>query len=260
MNQKDLAGVNHWDSIYETSAAPPKAWKPHSHLELALEHVLLREIKRSRATSLLEVGCGNSTWLPYLARKAGIEVAGMDYSEHGCEQARTNLRSEDVPGKIFCIDLFKATPECIGQYDFVFSLGLVEHFNDLPGVLAKLAEFVRPGGTLFTEVPNLHWSIHGLLCWIWQPKLLAKHRLLNKTQLVKAHEQVGLLKVRAQYLGLFSLGIIAWPIYHRWPRLCSKLLPHMIFFQKRIDRLMRRSNIYVGIQPLAPYLCVIGNK
>ena len=42
---------------------------------------------------LLEIGCGGSAWLPYLAKESGFEVYGIDYSELACQQAAQVLEN-----------------------------------------------------------------------------------------------------------------------------------------------------------------------
>jgi 2-polyprenyl-3-methyl-5-hydroxy-6-metoxy-1,4-benzoquinol methylase len=260
MTQRDIAGKEHWDSIYRTKDSAQVSWRPGSYDELVLEHALLGQIERLKPRTLLEVGCGNSLWLPYLARKTGAKVAGMDYSEAGCELARQRLRSQEVEGKVWCGDLFRANLEEVGQYDFVFSLGLVEHFSDLEGVLSALLRFVRPGGALFTEVPNLR-SVHGLMTWAWQPELFGKHELVSKKHLRRAYEHLGLKDIRQQYLGTFSLDIVGWSIYPRWPRLATHVAPRISQFNERfVDYYLRRLGWFRGIAPLAPYLYTVGTK
>lgn len=255
----DLADVKHWDEIYRNSHSVSSRRYPKGYEELTLEHVLLREISRCDAKSLLEVGCGNSFWLPYLATKTGAIVSGVDYSEEGCKLARQHLAAGGVPGRVFCADLFQANRDEIGQHDFVFSLGVVEHFTDLNGVLSKLLEFVNPGGVLFTEVPNI-LSIHGALSWIWQPQLLAKHKLVSRRHLVNAYKLLGMENIRAGYFGLFSLNIVAWEVYPRWPGLVPVVAPLVRRINSYLNYLLCRTGKFRGISPLAPFLCVVGHK
>jgi SAM-dependent methyltransferase len=258
---KDIAGKQHWDGIYEDLELVPPGWQwePGYYHQDATVHALLGEIERSKARSILEVGCGNSVWLPYLARKSGATAYGLDYSERGCELTRRYLRSHGLSGEVWCADLFQAKPEEIGQYDFVYSIGLVEHFSDLEGVLAALLKFVRPGGTLFTLVPNLR-SIHGLMTWLWQPELFAKHELIGKRQLIRAHERLGLEDVRGQYLGVFSMYIVAWGIYPRWPALVPTVELWVNRINWRLDPRLRRLGWFRGTLPLAPYVIAVGRK
>ena len=46
---------------------------------------------RRRQTSLIELGCAQSKWLPYFARHWRFDVAGLDSSELGCQRARQML-------------------------------------------------------------------------------------------------------------------------------------------------------------------------
>jgi 2-polyprenyl-6-hydroxyphenyl methylase/3-demethylubiquinone-9 3-methyltransferase len=259
MSSNDLAGIEHWEMIYHKVGRIRKGWRPANYDSLTLAHALTSEIKRHEATNILEVGCGNSVWLPYLAQKARVAVAGLDYSQEGCELARQRLSQEEVLGEIFCDDLFHATSERIGQYDFVFSLGLVEHFASSEEVVAKLLEFVKPGGLLFTEVPNLR-SIHGLLSWVWQPKLLAMHQLISKEQLLRNYKRLGLRDIHGRYCGLFSLNIVAWELYPRWPMIAPLLLPFIRKIHLLTDVLLCRIKRFEGIQPFAPFLYVVGQK
>ena len=260
MAQTDIAGKEHWDTLYHAKESAQPGWSPRSYDDMLIGRALVGEINRVKARTLLEVGCGDSLWLSYLARETGASaVAGMDYSEPGCELARQRLRAQGVEPRIWCADLFKADPEQIGQYDFVFSLGLVEHFSDLEGVLSALLKFVRPGGTLFTEVPNLP-SIHGLMVWAWQPELFAKHELVSKRRLTRAYERLGLRDVRGRYLGVFSLSIVAWDIYARWPRVAARVAPRVFQFNGRFDPYLQRLGWVGGAAPLAPYIYAVGQK
>ncbi len=259
--QNDLAGRQHWDQVYSDAnvSTVEAGWHPVRYDELTLENMLLTEISRCQPKRILEIGCGNSNWLPYLAHKTGALVAGLDYSEQGCNLVRQRLAVEGIKGEIFCADLFQATPTLIGQYDFVFSLGLVEHFTDLDHVLKKLLEFVSLGGVLFTEVPNMA-SIHGILSWIWQPEQLAKHRLLTRKGLTEAYRRQGLSEIHGEYSGLFSLNIPAWPYNPRWPRLAPKLLPLIYRVERFVERRLRSMKHYRGIAPFAPFIYLAGRK
>ena len=259
MRQVDLAGIEHWDSIYQAVGPAEAWWEPSDYGSITLTRALVAEMGLSKPASILEVGCGNSIWLPYVGLKTGAAVAGLDYSEVGCELARSQLAAAGVPGKVFCADLFNLKTAEVGRYDFVYSLGMVEHFTDTVEVLSKLLELVNPGGVLFTEVPNLR-SIHGLMSWVWHPELLAKHKLVSKRELIAAYRKLGLQNVRGHYAGVFSLDIVAWEIYPRWPRLVPKLLPKIKRARNSVDYRLRRRGRFGGVAPLAPYLYVVGQK
>lgn len=213
-----------------------------------------------RPQSVLEVGCGNSHWLPYLAKKFYAKVAGIDYSPVGCRQAEDQLCANGVKGDIHCIDMFSVDCSAIGQFDFVYSLGLVEHFNDLSAVLESLLRFVRPGGTLFTEVPNLI-SIHGILSKLYQPSVLAKHQLVSLQTLRESYCRLGLECIQGDYVGLFSMNVVAWGVEPRWPSLDRYVLPIARKAVRYSDRLLCKLGVYDrGAKFSAPFIYVSGKK
>ena len=252
---EDLTGRGYWDRIYCRARPVGRGWHPTDYDAFVLERALMAEIDHCQPKSLLEVGCGNSAWLPYLARNTGASVAGIDYSKPGCELVRQSLKAEGISGHVYNVDFLTASVKEIGRYDFVFSLGVVEHFAELDVVLSHLLAFVNPGGVLWTEVPNLR-SIHGLLSWVWNPKVLAKHRLVGKTELVRAYHRLGLTGVRAGYRGLFSFNVVPWVIDPPIPA----LLPMIHRFDRWVDARLSRVNRFWGVQPFAPYICAVGRK
>ncbi len=184
-DNKDLAQKEHWDSVYNKTISA-KNWKPSSYEALCIENMLTDAINKYNPKSIIEVGCGNTHWLGYLQKLTGAKVSGIDYSEKGCELARNNLKKQGAQGEIHCVDFFKVDTNTIGQHDMLFSLGVVEHFEDLENVLSTLARFIKPGGIIVTEIPNLI-SMHGFLTWLWQPELYYKHKLIGKGKLSKSH-------------------------------------------------------------------------
>jgi 2-polyprenyl-3-methyl-5-hydroxy-6-metoxy-1,4-benzoquinol methylase len=260
MAGRDLAKKEHWDNLYaDCKITITKKWFPKIYLTLVIEHILSKEITRNNPNTILEIGCGNSIFLPYVAKTTNAQVTGIDYSEEGCQLALQRLNMEGVSGEIICKDIINVDHEMIGKYDFVYSLGVVEHYSDLNEILKEELKFVKPGGVLLTEIPNLN-LIPGLLVWIYQPELLAKHQILSKTQLIKAYEDLGLSDIKADYAGLFSLGVVVWGKYPRWKRLSEMFLPVNLFFLYGLEFFLSKTNCYRGFALTAPYIYVIGTK
>ena len=256
----DLAEKKHWDYVYANlNTNLSIGWQPDDYNSLVLEDILIKSLIDTSTKSILEIGCGNSTWLPYLAKKTKAKITGIDYSEEGCLLLQKKLALENLDGTVLCNDIFKIPLENIICNDFVYSLGVVEHFIDLKEVVSQFSKFVEQGGRLFTEVPNL-FSIHGILCWIYQPALLKKHKLVTKNQLMKAYKANGFTEIKCHYAGLFSMSIVAWGIYQRFPKLSKFIDPFIMKVNKFIDRVLRKSKIYKGIPFFAPYIYIIGEK
>src|SRR5664280_641769 len=59
----------------------------HAFFEQALASI------SGRDGSLIELGCAHSKWLPYFARRFGLQVTGLDYVERGCETSSKKLHA-----------------------------------------------------------------------------------------------------------------------------------------------------------------------
>lgn len=260
MKQSDLAHKQYWEGIYQSLAGSDgDGWTPRGYEERVIGVELDKELRHCRPKSALEAGCGNSPWLPYLATRYGLEVTGIDYAEKGCELARQRLDTASVKGSILCRDLFSLTPEETGVFDFVYSLGVVEHFSDPANAIKKLLEFVSPGGTLFTAIPNLK-SIHGLLMWCYQPELLKKHRIITVNELDAIHRSLGLHDVRTRHAGIASVGIMSRGVCPRIRRL-DKLVVAMAAGANSLFQLaMKRAPVTGGLAAFAPFIIATGAK
>ena len=170
----DKAGENYWTEVWERTTLPPPidldSKSVNAYPDRVL-HNLFKKIFSTRDTKgkkLLEIGCGNSILLPYLAKEFGFEVYGIDYSKKGCLQSEQILKRDGINGVIYCEDAFNPDKNLLGNFDFVCSFGVVEHFQDTSNTLKSFSEFLKPGGILITSIPNMKGAT-GLL-----------HKLLNK--------------------------------------------------------------------------------
>ncbi len=254
---KDIAEKNHWDEIYDKndSSSILGGWTPITYEALCLEKMLSDEIEKYKPKKILEIGCGNSTWLPYLVKKYNVEIVGMDYSEGGCDLARAQLKAENVDAEVICMDLYTANIEEIGQFDLVYSLGLIEHFESTEDIVKQLLKFVKPGKRLLTEVPNLK-SIHGFLSWSYQPKQLDKHVLLSFKDIKKACINNNCSNIDGKYIGFFSFNIVAWGMNQRAPVLDVVILPITRFLNKSINYVAKIVMIYKGNKLFSPFIYV----
>lgn len=186
----DLAGEAYWSTLWETM----KSYQPISMDDASvLNHMnqqfdalfaqFLGPITRSGG-DLIEIGCARSEWLPYFARRFGLRIHGLDYSDIGCRQAKEALRLAAVDGEIRQGDLFMPPADWEGRFDIVISWGLIEHFHDTAGALRAVARFAKPGGLVLTIIPNMHGTV-GLL-----------QRLLNRP-VFDVHVQISADRLRA---------------------------------------------------------------
>ncbi len=121
----------------------------------------------------LEIGAGRGTTSMYLSR-AGCDVTMLDLSESGFQVAAANFAREGlkIPRMVHADARETGLPS--EGFDCVFSIGLLEHFEDPAPVLRESARLLRPGGLQFAVIiPDRSASVRHLARAIFCPWSLA---------------------------------------------------------------------------------------
>ncbi len=208
----DKAGQSYWDGAWRGRPLPPPFDPESPTLTACVDRAIDRYLKAAwahldpRASSFLEVGCGASGILPWVGRRYGFSVAGLDYSPDGIAQSEALLAREGVRGDVRLGDLFAPPDDMLGRYDVVFSNGLVEHFADTAGCVRAVARFARPGGRVVTLVPNLAGAI-GSVQKLLDRSVYDVHVPLDREALRDAHAAAGLDVRSATYLVSVNFGV-----------------------------------------------------
>jgi 2-polyprenyl-3-methyl-5-hydroxy-6-metoxy-1,4-benzoquinol methylase len=201
----------HWEHVWSESTLPAGADPAIGgirNLFVRRMDELFRQILGGTAEgkTMLELGCGGSVWLPYFAKRFGLRVSGVDYSEKGCRLAEEILKKESVEGRIHRSDFFDPPDELLGRFDVVYSAGVAEHFDPTAPCLAAFARYLAPGGLMITVVPNMTGAV-ALLLRKFNRQLYDIHVPLSLEALRSAHETAGL---RVEQCGYFlSTGCVA---------------------------------------------------
>lgn len=159
----------------------------------------------STGSRVLEVGCGCSPWLPYLARQKGCSVVGIDVERFAAELARANLAGAGARGEILCRDAFdlRQNQDLLEKFNLVYSMGVIEHYQDAVERLAVLAKYLQDGGRILTMVPNLQ-GVNWLLQRLASRERLEMHVIYDRERLSRAHERAGLETIAAGYIGFYD--------------------------------------------------------
>jgi SAM-dependent methyltransferase len=190
----DLTSREYWEPRFSRSKTAPDS---RSSIEDAEMVPLLRRVLEGRST-ILEVGCGGSYWLPFFSKELGMEVSGIDFSRAQCEAAEALARFRGASVRIACCDFRDPPTGWRGTFDAVFSAGVVEHFSRPQNALGTLGTYLKPGGILITTVPNLV-GLWGKLQGVISPSVLRVHNLFDLETLVHWHEEAGLEVMEARY-------------------------------------------------------------
>jgi SAM-dependent methyltransferase len=152
----------------------------------------------------VELGGAPGPFLVYFKRTYGHRVALVDYSTIGCEQARAQFAGLGLDADVHVGDIFDHALD-VGQFDVVYSLGLIEHFDDLDAVFRAHVRFVRPDGLLLVGCPNYR-GINGVLKRWLQPHSYAVHNVatMDTSTWRPIEHRLGLERLFVGYIGGFE--------------------------------------------------------
>lgn len=156
----------------------------------------------SRQPRVLELGCGGSAWLAHLALR-GYDVMGIDLEPSAAELAEANLKGAGAAGEVICGNAFAPPDDLIAQFDLVYSLGLMEHFNGAVALLQQVRRYLGRGGQIMTAVPNFQ----GVNWWLQRfgdRAILETHVVYSAAQLRECHERAGFRTRYCGYLGFYD--------------------------------------------------------
>jgi SAM-dependent methyltransferase len=131
---------DNWQSYARTIA------KEHIHHAVAgLRELLLDECA---GETFLDIGCGSGIH-SLAASILGAKVTAVDIDPASVKATHSVLTSHGfstvVPKQI---SVFNLDPVTFGQFDIVYSWGVLHHTGDMWRAVAKAADLVRPGGRL----------------------------------------------------------------------------------------------------------------
>jgi len=120
-----------------------------------------KEIKKiSPKARVLEAGCGFGQWA-FLIADRGYSVVGIDIARKAIETAQDYAAKKGVKNCHFCCANLRDIPFKDGYFDYIFSFGLIEHFEDPNKILSEFHRVLKPGGRIFISVPNCY-CFHGI--------------------------------------------------------------------------------------------------
>lgn len=208
----DKAGVAHWNSTERNkklfrSFNPGAGIRGFAQRQLHEQFVNTFGGSQSGKRSLLELGCGGSAFLPYFAHQFSFHIHGIDYSERGVELAREMCEANEISSSIVCANFFDAPKDFMNRFDAVVSFGVVEHFTNTADTVTTFANFLRPGGLMFTLIPNMRGSV-GYFQRVLERSVYDAHVPLTPNQLREAHANAGMDILRSDYFTFMNFGVI----------------------------------------------------
>ncbi len=199
----DLTTVELWDRMWASLRLPVEVDVSDPYVRAIVSTI--ESYFPPGAETIIELGGAPGGYLAYFARDGLVPVA-LEQSEIGCEQTRENWRLLGVAGEVVQGDLFGPAAD---RYDIVYSLGLIEHFDDPGDVVRHHLKFLHPGGLLVLGCPNFRGVYRRTMQWL-SPERLAAHNLETmKAESWDAFEEtLGLTRLFRGYVGGFEPRIL----------------------------------------------------
>ena len=264
MNEDDkLSSKKYWDDVLKEAHLPLRVNKKQ-YSPWLINSFISKYIKSGEYKTLIEVGSGNSAWLPFLAEEYNLEVSGLDYSEIGCKICEENLRLLGIKfNKIICEDVFKWDSD--EKFDIIISFGVIEHFENPKEILKIIHNHLNGNGLIITVVPNLTGFI-GKLTRIFLPDVYRIHKIISKDYLRQLHYSTGYECLKNDYTGFVYPMIIPWSVKTTGVFFkkdsCRRKVTMKILELKNvfITRLLRAAKIRFSSQYFSPFVIYVGKK
>lgn len=166
---------------------------------------------------VLDIGIGFGD-VSFAFRRLEANVTGIDI----CFECNKVVSEEGIPS---CQADTRHLPFKDGEFDLVYSLGVIEHFNDTEKAIREHKRVLKPGGTALIVVPNLISPY--ALSWGWH--LLRGNKISIQT--VGKRYTEGMIRrmlVNSGFINIStkvcfcSIGLAVLPINYA-PRLAKKI-------------------------------------
>lgn len=262
MKAIDKAGTAYWDENWSKMNFPipfdPTDDRLDNFVSLSLHQYFQEILKDKKGFSVLEIGCANSIWPLYFHKYFDARLFGLDYSEVGCEKSRALLKYHNIPGEIYCADLFSPPKDLLGKFDLVVSFGVVEHFENTADCLNACAAFVKPNGQLFTLIPNMSGVVGSLQKYV-DREVYDVHVSVSKEKFSAAHTHANLKLQACDYFMFINLSVVNSGKFSTHP--LNKYFRHSLSAISKIFWMFGRLGLKLPSNKFtSPYLLALATK
>jgi len=133
------------------SQAPSTHYYRRSEIEL-----MKRFFGNLKGKKLLKLDLWNevfNTRILFWAARQGAEVSGLDISDYLVKKARENFKKANIKANLISCDMRQIKfPN--DTFDFVYTMGTVEHTSDPEVAVKEIYRVLKPGGRCLVGVPN----------------------------------------------------------------------------------------------------------
>ncbi len=204
MTNDKLTEKQHWDAYWSEFNLPVEVQKSNTNLLVNEELNIFEKYFPKKPLSILEIGGAPGQYLAYMHKQFGYKISCLDYSEVGCKKTIENFKLLNIPVNVYQQDIFSNLTN-LPKFDIVYSMGLIEHFEDVSKVIEKHLDLLQPGGLLMLGLPNFK-GVNGAFLKRLAPVLISQHNL--KTMDIRTwttfEKKFNLQQVFKGYIGGFE--------------------------------------------------------
>lgn len=161
MNDK-LTSKAYWEKYY----AGAKRQKKHILEVCSYYETFWKQLvgDQYEGKEIIEIGGFPGRFLAYLASQYNVRPTCLDYNSN-VDVVRENFKVMEVAEYTVLQQDF-TTFKPVQTYDFIISLGFVEHFKDFDKILDLHLVYAKPGSRLMVVIPNKRYfrKWYGLVC------------------------------------------------------------------------------------------------
>ncbi|OGZ22879.1 MAG: hypothetical protein A3A08_02005 [Candidatus Nealsonbacteria bacterium RIFCSPLOWO2_01_FULL_41_9] len=169
MRNKESEMKQEWDEVWSRKGLMSRAVDfGRNFYNIFFRRLLSRYINKD--TEMIELGCGTAS-LGFLISKKIKSYHGIDISPVIVNTAQNRADFENNPMTFKVGDCRHLDHEYQDKFDFSWSQGLIEHFDDSFQVVKNHVDAVKTGGAILISVPY-KYSFHKLwYIFTWIPGL-----------------------------------------------------------------------------------------
>jgi SAM-dependent methyltransferase len=151
-----------------------------------------------RGRTLLDIGCGSGLHAAAAGRLGAARIVALDLDSRSVETARAVLlrHAPHVPAEVRQADVFELDPATAGNFDVVYSWGVLHHTGAMGEAIARAAAMVAPAG-LFAFALYRRTRLCGL--WTYEKRWYAAAS--PRRQAMARRMYVALLRARLALTG-----------------------------------------------------------
>jgi 2-polyprenyl-3-methyl-5-hydroxy-6-metoxy-1,4-benzoquinol methylase len=195
----NLTDTEYWSNHWKQGSLPKELNpKDRFHSYYCFHEFFIKYLPDdSKGKKIIEIGCGDSIVLPYFKKQYNLDIYGIDYSDIACKRSEQILLESGVTGRISMRDLFDPFEDLMNNFDYVYSNGVIEHFDDNTIALKYMMKFLNKDGQLITGIPNMTGLNFKLLKFL-NRKVYDMHNVFSLEEFKDIHNKLGLKMIAVE--------------------------------------------------------------